>query len=117
MASDEVDLDIDGITAEGARAIEGAASTSALDQVDIDFLGKRSPLNRAHRPLGRLQPEARKEVGRLLGAAQEQLKALSAARRAELAETERAEALRADRLDLTEVIPDNVRTAPARGHL
>jgi len=34
-----------------------------------------------------------------------------------VAEFERSEALLADRLDLTEVIPDQVRTAAARGHL
>jgi len=49
MATDNVDLDIDGIIADGARAIEGAASTEALNQVDTDFLGKRSALTRAHR--------------------------------------------------------------------
>ena len=117
MALDNVEFDIDGITAEGARAIEGAASIEALNQVDIEFLGKRSALTRAHRTLGGLDPETRREVGRLLGEAQDQLKALLAARRAELAESERSEALRADRLDLTEVIPDQVRTTPARGHL
>ena len=115
MALDNVDFDIDGITADGARAIEGAASSEALNQVDIEFLGKRSALTRAHRALGGLDPEARKEAGRRLGEAQAQLKALLAARRAELAESERAEALLADRLDLTEVIADQVRTAPARG--
>src|SRR3984957_10055687 len=117
MTTENVDLDIDGITADGARAIEDAASTEALNQVDIEFLGKRSPLNRAHRALGGLDPEARKEAGRRIGEAQSQLKALLAARRAELAESERAEALPADRLDLPEGIPDQVRTAPARGHL
>ena len=45
------------------------------------------------------------------------LEAQLAARRSELAEAERAEALRADRLDLTEVIPDQVLSPPARGHL
>ena len=55
MATDNVDLDIDGITADGARAIEGAPSTEALGQVDTEFLGKRSPLNRAHRALGGLE--------------------------------------------------------------
>ncbi len=117
MALDNEDFDIDGITADGARAIEGAASTEALNQVEIEFLGKRSALTRAHRALGGLDPEARKEAGRRIGAAQSQLRALVAARRAELAESERAQALRADRLDLTEVIPDQVRSAPARGHL
>ena len=117
MATENADLDIDGITAEGARAIEGATSTAALHQVDIDFLGKKSPLSRAHRTLGGLDPEARKVAGRRLGEAQGQLKALLAARQAELEEAERAEALRADRLDLTEVIPDQVCAVPARGHL
>ncbi len=59
MALDNVDFDIDGITADGARAIEGAASTEALNQVDIEFLGKRSALTRAHRTLGGLDPETR----------------------------------------------------------
>ena len=76
MALDNMDLDIDGITADGARAIEGAASSDALNQVDVEFLGKRSALTRAHRALGGLDPEARKEAGRRLGEAQAQLKAL-----------------------------------------
>ena len=37
-----MDLDIDGIAADGERAIAGAASTEALDQVETEFLGKRS---------------------------------------------------------------------------
>ena len=84
MALDNEDFDIDGITADGARAIEGAASSEALNQVEIEFLGKRSALTRAHRALGGLDPEARKEAGRRLGEAQAQLRALLAARRAAL---------------------------------
>jgi phenylalanyl-tRNA synthetase alpha chain len=117
MALDDADFDIDGITAAGAQAIERAASSEALHLVDADVLGKRSALTRAQRALGGLEPEARREAGRRLGAAQAQLKALLAARRAELEQSERAEALRADRLDLTEVIPDQVRWSPGRGHL
>src|SRR5271156_2630091 len=117
MALETEAYDIDGIVAEGARAIEGAASTEALNQVEIEFLGKRSALTRAHRTVGGLDPETRREAGRLLGEAQDQLKALLAARRAELADPERAEALLADRLDLTEVIPAQVLAPPARGHL
>ena len=87
MATDNEDFDIDGITADGARAIEGAASTEALNQVETEFLGKRSALTRAHRALGGLDPEARKHAGRRLGEALGQLKALLAARRGELAES------------------------------
>ena len=39
MALDNVDFDIDGITADGARAIESAATSEALNQVDTEFLG------------------------------------------------------------------------------
>ncbi len=117
MATDDLDLDIDGIAGDGERAIAGAVSTEALNQVETEFLGKRSALTRAHRTLGGLDPEARKEAGRRLNEVRTQLEGRLAARRAELVETERADALLADRLDLTEVIPDQVRTPPARGHL
>ncbi len=117
MVTDNVDLDIDGIAGDGEGAIAAAPSTEALSQVETDLLGKRSALTRAHRTLGGLDPEARKEAGRRLNEVRRRLEAQLAARRSELAETERAEALRADRLDLTEVIPGRVLSPPARGHL
>jgi phenylalanyl-tRNA synthetase alpha chain len=112
-----IDIDIEGLADEGARAIDGAGSTDALAQVETDLLGKRSVLSRAHRALGRLEPEARKEAGRRLNEVRESLEEKLASRRAELARSERMAALEADRLDLTEVIPQTVLAAPARGHL
>jgi phenylalanyl-tRNA synthetase alpha chain len=117
MALDNVDLDIDGIAGDGERAMAGASSTEELSQVDTEFLGKRSALTRAHRTLGGLDPEARKEAGRRLKEVRDRLQSRLEARRGELAEAERADALRADRLDLTEVIPGQVLSPPARGHL
>jgi phenylalanyl-tRNA synthetase alpha chain len=114
---DDVDLDIDGIADEGERAVADARSTEALSRVETELLGKRATLTRAHRTLGGLDPEERKEVGRRLNEVRARLEARVATRRSELAEAERAEALRADRLDLTEVIPDRVLSPPARGHL
>jgi phenylalanyl-tRNA synthetase alpha chain len=113
----EIDIDIDGIAGEGALAIDGAPSTDALALVETELLGKRSVLTRAHRALGRLDPEARKEAGRRLNEIRAGLEARLEARRAELARAERVAALEADRLDLTEVIPSAVLSAPARGHL
>jgi phenylalanyl-tRNA synthetase alpha chain len=117
MALDNVDLDIDGIAGDGERAIAGASTTEALSEVETEFLGKRSALTRAHRTLGGLDPEARREAGQRLNEVRARLEGRLAARRAELAESERADALRADRLDLTEVIPGQVLSPPARGHL
>jgi phenylalanyl-tRNA synthetase alpha chain len=117
MVTDNVELDIEAIAGDGERAIAAAASTDELALVETEYLGKKSSLTRAHRMLGGLDPEARKEAGRRLNEVRVRLEVQLAARRAELAESERAAALQADRLDLTEVIPAQVRSAPARGHL
>jgi phenylalanyl-tRNA synthetase alpha chain len=117
MVTENVELDIEAIAGDGERAIAGAPSTDALAQVETEYLGKRSALIRAHRALGGLDPDARKEAGRRINEVQTRLRATLADRRAELAEAERAAALQADRLDLTEVIPAQVLSAPARGHL
>ena len=117
MVTDNLDLDIDGIARDGEQAIAAASSTDALAQVETEYLGKKSALTRAHRTLGGLSPDARKEAGRRLNEVRARLEQLVQTRRADLADAERAEALRADRLDLSEVIPAAVRSAPARGHL
>jgi phenylalanyl-tRNA synthetase alpha chain len=98
-------------------AIGAAASTDALALVETEWLGKRSILAQAHRSLGSLDPEARKEMGRQLQDVRVTLEAAIAARRSDLAQRERAAALVADRLDLTEVIPAQVKTGLSRGHL
>ena len=67
--------------------------------------------------MGGLSPEERKEAGRRLNEVRTGLESQLAERRAVLAEAERGEALRADRLDLTEVIPAQVLSALSRGHL
>jgi phenylalanyl-tRNA synthetase alpha chain len=117
MVTDNVELDIEGIAGDGERAVAGADSTEALAQVETEYLGKRSALTRAHRMLGGLDPDARKEAGRQLNDVRARLESLLAARRAELARVERAASLQADRLDLTEVIPAQVLTPLSRGHL
>ncbi len=117
MVTDNVDLDIEGIAGDGERAIAGAHSTEVLAQVETEYLGKRSALTRAHRTLGALSPEALKEAGRSLNEVRRRLESQLADRRTALTEAERTEALQADRLDLTEVMPAHVHSAPSRGHL
>jgi phenylalanyl-tRNA synthetase alpha chain len=109
--------DIGAIARDGQAAIEGTATTAALAQVETELLGKRSVMSGANRSLGALEPEARREIGRQLQEVRAKLEDQLSLRRAELAEMERADYLRADRLDLTEVIPAQVRSPLARGHL
>jgi phenylalanyl-tRNA synthetase alpha chain len=105
------------IVQDGEAAIKAAPSTDALAQVKTELFGNRSALSLAQRALGGLEPDQRKEAGRRLYEVRATLEALLEARRAELAEAERSEFLVADRLDLTEVISDQVRSPVARGHL
>jgi phenylalanyl-tRNA synthetase alpha chain len=105
------------IVQDGEAAITAAPSTDALAQVKTELFGNRSALSLAQRALGGLEPDQRKEAGRRLYEVRATLEALLEARRAELAEAERSEFLVADRLDLTEVISDQVRSPVARGHL
>ena len=100
---------------EAAAAIRAASTTGALAGALTTVLGKRSPLARAHRDLGALDPESRREAGRQLHDARQRLEALAASRREELVAAERRAMLDADRLDLTEVT--SVTTEIARGHL
>ncbi len=75
MVTENVELDIEAIAGDGERAIAGAPSTDALAQVETEYLGKRSALIRAHRTLGGLDPDARKEAGRRINEVQTRLRA------------------------------------------
>ena len=110
-------IDPEQITREGEAAIAAASSTDDLASVETELLGKRSGLARAHRSVGALDPEERKETGRRLQGVRTTLEARLATRRTELAGSERAAALVSDRLDLTEVIPEQATSPQARGHL
>jgi phenylalanyl-tRNA synthetase alpha chain len=109
--------EIEQIVKEGGAAIEAATSTDALTQVEVELFGKRSALSGAHRTLGSLDPDARKEAGRQLHEARAALEAQLAAQWEILALAERAELLVSDRLDLTEVIPEQITSPLSRGHL
>jgi len=87
-----------------ARAAN-ADSLDALDGVDRDELGKRSPLSAFKRRLGQLAADERRSTGAALNAATEAVRQAVAARRTELTAGERSSRLAADRLDLTEVRP------------
>jgi phenylalanyl-tRNA synthetase alpha chain len=98
--------------AELERAVADAHSVADLDQVESSVLGKRGELAQAHRRLGSLDPEARRQAGRELNEVRQRMEATVAARRQALIAEERAATVAADRLDLTETLP-----GPKRGHL
>jgi phenylalanyl-tRNA synthetase alpha chain len=105
------------IERDAADALVSATSLAALAEAQTAVLGKRSALASAHRDLAALDPEERRAAGRVLHEIRTHLEALAAERAAALAARERAEMLDRDRLDLTEVTDDEVRSVIRRGRL
>jgi phenylalanyl-tRNA synthetase alpha chain len=98
-------MNVDELEREAEAALADAGSVDQLDQVVSSVLGKRGPLALAHRELGQLEPDERREAGRVLHETRQRLDAVVAERRRQLETAERSARLAADRLDLTEVLP------------
>jgi len=64
-------IPLDQLTAAAISAIEAAADLPALEQVRVQFTGKKSQLAEASKGLGKLDPEARKAQGAVLHAVRE----------------------------------------------
>ena len=96
--------ELEAISAQAHADIVAATSVDALDVVSRDVLGKKGSLKAFKRQLGRLDPDERKSVGQAVNEAMAALSAAVGARRHDLERAARAEALEADRLDLTETM-------------
>jgi phenylalanyl-tRNA synthetase alpha chain len=113
-----VSLDeLPSILEEGRRELAAAADPEGLRTAEQSVLGKRSPLAGLRASLGRLDPSERPAAGQRIERALHELRGLAERRRDELAEDQRRAALVADRLDLTEVVVDQVLGPIRRGHL
>ncbi|MDA8296925.1 MAG: phenylalanine--tRNA ligase subunit alpha [Actinomycetota bacterium] len=99
--------------AEASQAIAAAADRRQLEAVRLELLGRSSVLSAWKRALGGATPEERREVGLALNATRDGLEAAVASRGDVLAVAERAAALEADRLDLSELATRRF----AAGHL
>ncbi len=108
---------VDELEREAAEALAAASSPAALAEVQTAVLGKRSALALAHRDLAKLDVEERRAAGKRLHDARTRLEALAAQRADALAAEARAAMLAADRLDLTEVTEDEIRSPVLRGRL
>ena len=83
---------------DDARA---AASVTDLREVRVRALGRKAPMSRVRAEMGGLPEDERREIGRLLNEAREQVEAALASREQELAAVEEAKSLARDRIDVT----------------
>ncbi len=103
--------DLAALVREAEDRIAGSEDLEALVAIESELLGRRSRFIAWKRTLGGLEEAERRKLGEAWNETRARLASLIEARRAALGEVARVEALAADRLDLTEVLP-----VPGPGH-
>jgi len=115
MTSSPLD-ELDSKVSELLVAIAALDSLDALREAEPGIIGKRSILSTLQKSLGALASEDRSEAGARLQRARHEVEQTFEARRALLARDARRQGLEKDRLELGDVVVDNVRWAPTTGH-
>ncbi|MDR1833546.1 MAG: phenylalanine--tRNA ligase subunit alpha [Propionibacteriaceae bacterium] len=100
---------VDGLVAQALEAFAAANTTTELKAARLAHLGDKAPVVLANKSLGELPKEDRREAGQRIGQARAAINAAFAAREAEISAAELAQALVAERVDVT--LP--VEVAPA----
>jgi phenylalanyl-tRNA synthetase alpha chain len=104
---------IQALLGAGREAVGAAESSAALEQVRIEYLGRKAELPNILRGVAELAPEERGAVGRAANEARKALEAEIDAKAAMLATAELEARLAADRIDVTL----GADPLPAVGHL
>ena len=92
---------VEGVVAKAQQAIETAADLKALEELRVRLLGKKGQLTALLKQLGRLPPDQRPEAGKAINEAKEKVTQALAVRREHLYQTGLAQALAAERIDVT----------------
>src|SRR5664279_1254369 len=106
---------IDQIRSEAEAAVAASPDTAALEQVRIQYLGRKAELPNLLRGVAELPPEQRGAAGRAANQARQALEALIERRAGELAARELDAKLIEDRVDVT--LPGDPAPAIGRLHL
>ena len=89
------------LTEEAKAAIAAATDSAALEQLRVDFLGKKGRVTELLKGLGKLSAEERPAAGALINVAKQELQELIAERKAVLEAAAVAEKLARETLDVT----------------
>ena len=107
--------DLAETAADAEKRLAEAADIDAVIGIERELLGRRSQFAEAKRGLAELDPSERAAAGRRLNEARQRVEAAAGAARARLAASDRSKRYEAERLDLTERLPQRV--SLSRGHL
>jgi phenylalanyl-tRNA synthetase alpha chain len=92
---------IEEIRGEAAAAIEAAASSTALEELRVGYLGRKAELTTILRGIAELPPEERGKVGGSANKARKELEAMLEASATRLDASELESQLETDRIDVT----------------
>lgn len=93
--------ELDDILASATVAIDAADSLAALDEVRVQFLGKKGALTLQLQGLGKLPPEQRREAGQSINKAKQAVQQALNARREALQKAELEAKLATEMVDVT----------------
>lgn len=94
-------VDIDQLTREATEAVNNAADLAALDDVRVEYLGKKGKLTEQLKQLGQLPADERPAAGQRINAAKESVQQAIEARKQVLQASQLEQRLQAERVDVT----------------
>ena len=92
---------LEALKNEAVHLITNAAESAALEQLRVDYLGKKGKLTGLLKNLGNLSPEERPAAGALINEVKQELSGLINSRKSTLEQAALAARLEADRVDVT----------------
>jgi len=107
-----LDESIQELESRSLARIASAKSPEELEAVRVDALGRKSGLTQFSREMGKLAPEERSRIGKLLNSAKQKLEEALEVKKQQFAEAALRARLDAEWVDLTLPAP-----GPRRGHL
>lgn len=92
---------LDALVAQALEAVQRTEDVSTLEQLRVQYLGKKGELTQVMKTLGSLPAEERPKVGALINEAKEQVQDVLNARKAELEGAALSARLAAEQVDVT----------------
>ncbi|EMP57086.1 phenylalanyl-tRNA ligase subunit alpha [Marinobacter santoriniensis NKSG1] len=92
---------LEQLVQDGLKAVEGSDSLQALDQIRVEYLGKKGVITQQAKTLGKLSAEERPAAGQKINEAKGQVEQAINARRAELEKAAIEAKLASESIDVT----------------
>lgn len=92
---------LEALVSQALEAVQRSEDVNALEQIRVQYLGKKGELTLVMQALGKLSPEERPKAGALINAAKSQVQDVLNARKAELEQVALGAQLAAERIDVS----------------